>query len=60
MLQTGAGSLLRTPDGRLVVDVRLSSYDATRGAGVKAPVPQVVHRSPDLRQVTVAVGRPMT
>src|SRR4051794_30699384 len=56
VLQTGAGSLLRTPDGRLVVDVRLSSYDAAKVAAVKAAGAEIVHRNPGLRQVTVAVA----
>jgi hypothetical protein len=55
-LETGAGSPLRTADGRLVVDVRFSSYDAGRVQGLKAAGAQVVHRSPALRQVTVAVA----
>jgi hypothetical protein len=55
-LETGAGSPLRTADGRLVVDVRFSSYDASRVQGVKAAGAQIVHRSPDLRQVTAAVA----
>jgi Subtilase family len=55
-LETGAGSPLRTADGRLVVDVRFSSYDASRVQGVKAAGADVVHRSPALRQVTVAVA----
>lgn len=55
-VQTGAGSLLRTSDGRLVVDVRLSSYDAGKVNGVKAAGGNVIARTPSLRQVTVSVA----
>jgi hypothetical protein len=52
---TGAGSLLRTPDGQnVVVDVRFSSYSRSRVDGVEAAGGRIVHRSPGSRQVTVA------
>src|SRR3954464_11041650 len=44
---TGAGSLLRAPDGqRLVVDVRMSSYGPDRVAAVESAGGQIINDNP--------------
>jgi hypothetical protein len=51
---TGPASLLRTPSGDVVVDVRFSSYDRRDVAAVRAAGGSILNRSPAADQVTVA------
>ena len=55
-LETGAGSLLRTPDGeRYVVDIRLSSYKAATVTAIKAAGGRLMIASPESDRVTMSV-----
>ncbi|HET6937925.1 MAG TPA: hypothetical protein VFI19_04945, partial [Nocardioides sp.] len=54
--QAGPASILRTPDGlRLVVDIRLSSYDEPVVGALEAAGAQMVIASPQQGSVTMAV-----